>query len=66
MGPVIAEERVPMSLAGMSQSPNVRIRQNFPETWLWDSVNSGLVKSWFIRICSILGRLFFRVPGWLE
>lgn len=50
MGPMatmvpMVEETVQIANAAfgnsVSESPAFRIRRNFPETWLWDSIHSG-------------------------
>lgn len=50
MGPMatvpMVEETVQIANAdafgnSVSESPAFRIRRNFPETWLWDSIHSG-------------------------
>lgn len=40
-GPRISPYGVTMKGAPATVNVDVRVRQNFPETWLWDSINSG-------------------------
>lgn len=54
--PAISEDALSgATFASSSSEPPVRIRQKFPETWLWDSVDSGYeIQLLTLFLCSLL------------